>query len=98
MLPKALRIQSSTFSVGSRLTSLGDKALAELLRDHWDKIRVEQLGAPELAVLGPNQPATVLRLTLPDDLRAEAHKKAPYMRAQLPVLFELNLGTKASKP
>lgn len=88
------------FSGGSSQSSLGDEALAKLLCDRWGKIRVEQLGSPHLATLGPNQPAILLRLTLPDDLRAEARKLlSPYDRERyVPVLFELNLGPKASKP
>jgi hypothetical protein len=88
------------FSGGSSRSGLGDKALAELLRGRWDKIRVEQLGAPDLAALGPNQPAVLLRLTLPDDLQAEARKKLPphTQKRFVPVLFELDLGPKASKP
>jgi hypothetical protein len=79
---------------------LGDKALAELLRDRWDKVRVEQLGAPELTILEADQPAVLLRLTLPEDLPREAKKSlSPYAQQQfVPVLFELDLGPRTSKP
>jgi hypothetical protein len=74
--------------------SLGNNALAELLYNRWDKIKVEQLGAPELAVIKADQPAVLLKLTLPDDLQSEAQKKlSPNQQQQFdPVLFELNLG------
>jgi hypothetical protein len=70
------------------------------VHDRWDKLHVERLGAPDLAVLEPNQPAILLRLTLPDDLQAEARQKLqPYAQMRyVPVLFELNLGPNASKP
>jgi hypothetical protein len=77
--------------------TFGDQALAELLRDRWDRVRVEQLGAPELAVIEPGQPAIFLRLTLPDDLVREAQTKlSPSTQQQyVPVLFELKLDPKA---
>jgi hypothetical protein len=87
------------FGGGSSRMGIGDKALAELLRGRWDRVRVEQIGAPELAVVGPDQTVVLLRLTLPDDLEAEARKKLDRsMQQSLPVLFELVLGPKASNP
>jgi len=87
------------FSAASSRLSLGDKTLAELLRDRWDKIRVEQLGAAGLTAIEPDQSAVLLRLTLPDDLLGEARKKlSPYAQQHnIPFLFELALG-KASRP
>ncbi|HEV3121028.1 MAG TPA: hypothetical protein VGY53_03960, partial [Isosphaeraceae bacterium] len=56
-------------------SSLGDSKLAELLRGRWDKIRVEQFGAAGRGTVKPDQSAVLLRLTLPDDLQAEARTK-----------------------
>jgi hypothetical protein len=88
------------FGGSSSRMGIGDKALAGLLRGRWDRVRVEQLGALDLAVIKPDQPAVLLRLTLPDDLQREAAEKLPsYERSRfVPVLFELNLGPEASKP
>jgi hypothetical protein len=88
------------FSGGSSRSSFEDKVLAELLRGRWDKIRVEQLGAPKLAVLTPDQPAILLRLTLPDDLRDEARKRLnpDLQKRYVPVLYELKLGPETSNP
>jgi hypothetical protein len=88
------------FSGGSSRSSFGDKALAELLRGRWDRIRVEQLGAPKLAVLKRDQPAIVLRLTLPDDLQAEARKRLDpaLQKRYVPVLYEVTLGPETSNP
>lgn len=82
------------FGPSSSRSSLGDEAMGAILHGRWDKIRVDQLGAPVLAVLEPNESATVLRLTLPDDLADEARKKLdPRTPARhVPVLFELTLG------
>ncbi len=84
------------FANGSSRSTLGDKELAELLRDRWDKIRVEQVGAPKLAVIKPDQHAVLLRLTLADELQVEARKKLSAGEQQqfVPVLFELDLGPK----
>jgi hypothetical protein len=87
------------FGGGSSRMGVGDKALAERLRGRWGRVRVEQLGAPELAVLGPDQTTVLLRLTLPDDLEAEAREKLDRsMQRSVPVLYELVLGPKASNP
>jgi hypothetical protein len=84
------------FANGSTRVSLGDKTLADLLRNRWDKVRVERLGAPEVAVIEPDKPAVLLRLTLPDDMQDEARTKlSPDNQARLlPVLYELDLGPK----
>jgi hypothetical protein len=82
------------FANGSSSSSIGGPQLAELLRGRWDKVRVEQLGSPDVAVLKPDHHAVVLRLTLPDDLIAEAKTKlSPNDQKQcVPVLFEVHLG------
>jgi hypothetical protein len=84
------------FANGSTRISIGDQTLADLLRNRWDRVRVEQLGAPEVAVIEPDQSAVLLRLTLPDDMKDEARAKlSPDNQARfLPVLYELNLGLK----
>jgi hypothetical protein len=88
------------FSGGSSCMGLGDSTLAKLLHDHWDKIQVEQLGAPGLAVIAPGQSAVLLRLTLPDELqKASREKLPPWMQGHfVPTLFELHLGPEATKP
>ncbi len=84
------------FANGSSRSSIGDQKLAEVFRGRWDKIRVEQLGAPELALVKPDQHAVLLRLTLPDDLQDQARKNlsAVNQKRVSPVLFELDLGPK----
>jgi hypothetical protein len=82
------------FGNASSRSSLGNNPLAELLHNRWDKIKVEQLGAPELAVINADQSAVLLKLTLPDDLQSEARKKlsSSQQKQFVPVLFELSLG------
>ena len=60
---------------GSARLGLGDEQLADLLRDRWNEIRVEQLGANGVAVIDANEVSTLLRLTLSDDLKREAAEK-----------------------
>ena len=88
------------FGPTSRQSDVGDEALSQLLRGRWDKIRVEQLGASVPAVLEPDQPAVVLRLSLPEELQDEARKKldARTVGRYVPVLFELNLGQPTASP
>jgi hypothetical protein len=90
----------SRFASGSSRSTFGDKGLADLLRNRWDNVRVEQLGTPEVAILETDQPAVMLRLTLPYDMQDEARKRlSPGIHPQfLPVLFELEVGPEAAKP
>jgi hypothetical protein len=76
------------FAGSSSRSSLGDAEVGRLLRDHRDKIQVEQLGAPGLTTLGPQESAVMLRLTLP----AELHKTAEVKTLHSPVLYELEIG------
>lgn len=90
----------SKFSGGGGCTQLGDRSLAELLHNHWDKIHVEQLGARGVVAIERDQSVTSLRLSLPEELQGEARAKLdPTLHERfIPVLFELHLGAKASKP
>ncbi|MDB5351857.1 MAG: hypothetical protein JWN86_3104 [Planctomycetota bacterium] len=78
-------------SGGSSRMGLGDPKLAELVRGRWGKLLVEQMGATELFAVEPDQPAVLLKLTLPDDMQAEA-RKALYPNEQarfIPAVFRL---------
>lgn len=85
---------------GSSLMTLGDRALADLLRDRWDEVRVEQLGLGGVAAVAPDQPAVLLRLTLPDSMLDEARKKLDsfILERHVPVLLDLQLDPKAPRP
>jgi hypothetical protein len=60
---------------GSSRSALGDGQVADLLRDRWDEVRVEQLAAEDVVVVDADEVATLLRLTLSDDLKREAEQK-----------------------
>jgi hypothetical protein len=88
------------FFGGSGQSSLGSRDMVKLLHGRWDKVLVEQLGAPEFAVLDPDRPASLLRLTLPEDLRAEARKTLDRYSQEryVPVLYEIKLGPETPEP
>jgi hypothetical protein len=82
------------FGPVARGMSLEDSELEDLLRGRWDQVKVEQLGAPGVAVVDPDQPAVLLRITLPEDLQTDARTKlsAENQRLFVPVVFEVMLG------
>jgi hypothetical protein len=88
------------FGGGSGMMSFGNAGLAKLIRGRGRKIRVEQVGAEGPVTLDPSQSAVMLRLSLPEDMQAEARELlAPHDQKRfIPVLFELDLGTPASNP
>lgn len=85
---------------GSSLMGLGDKALADLLRDRWDEVRVEQLGKDGVAVVEPDGSAVLLRLTLPDAIQAEARKtlSSYVVDEHVPDVVEIKLDPDVSGP
>jgi hypothetical protein len=86
--------------VGSMGTSFENEKLAALLRDRWDTVKIEQLGAPKLAVMKPDHPVPLLRVSLPDLLHADAKTKlSPESLNQFdPVLLEINVSPPPPKP
>ena len=90
----------SHFSGGSSRMSLGDKSLADLLRGRWDEVRVEQLGAGDVAAIDPGRPEVLLRLTLPETMRdgRDGSSTLTWSERHVPVLLNLQLGPTAPKP
>jgi hypothetical protein len=88
------------FGSGSHLMEFEDKALAELLRGRWDKLLVEQIGAPEVAVINPDQPAAWLRLKLPEDLErtARATFAAEDLARCVPSVVQIDLKPASAAP
>lgn len=80
---------------GSSRLSIGDKALADLLRGRWGEIKVEQAGAKEVFVIGQDEKVSLIKLTLPDAMQEEAKRKlsASILKNRIPVLYDLKLGT-----
>ena len=81
------------FAGGSGQSGFGDDSLANFLRGRWDQIGVEQLGTGKPAILDLDKEARLLRLTLPDDLHAQATEKvdARSLQEKLPLLFEVHI-------
>jgi hypothetical protein len=82
------------FGTTSSLSTLGANEDIARLQGHWDRIKVEQLGAPQLAVIQPDQTAVFLRLTLPDELVGEMKRDRGSGGPQEsnPALLEIELG------
>lgn len=82
------------FAGGASRSGIGDVELCKLLHGRWGKIRVEQLGADQLAALNPSRSAVLLKLTMPDEMIAEARKVLPEhaQKAWVPELFKMEFG------
>jgi hypothetical protein len=80
---------------GSGRMGLGDEQLADLLRDRWKEVRVEQLGVDGVAVIDANEVSTLLRLTLSDDLKREADQKLKkhFAKRFQTALFDVRFGS-----
>ncbi len=87
--------QYHTFG-NSASESSARRRLANLTPAQWKQLQVEQFGAPELAVLKPDQSAVLLRLTLPKELAAQAGKSDPDSSSE--PAFEISLRPRAPAP
>jgi hypothetical protein len=90
----------SHFGSGSRWMEFEDKSLAELLRGRWGTLIVEQLGAPEVAMIKPDQQVVLLRLRLPEDIEQMARAKvsAEDLAQFVPSLLRIDLIPATSGP
>ena len=79
---------------GSSLSEVGNRQVADLLRDRWDEVEVEQLGSDGVAVVDADEITTLLRLTLSDDLKRELDRKlgADYTRRYQRALLHVRFG------
>ncbi len=59
----------------STMLDIGDRKFAEFIRERWNEVAVEQLGANKIAVIDADEVATLLRITLSDELMKEAKRK-----------------------
>jgi hypothetical protein len=80
---------------GSSCFQVGDRALADVLRDRWGEIQVEQLASDDIRAVDRDEVATLLRLTLPDDMKQEAEEKVrpSIMRDFKTALLDIRFGT-----
>ena len=85
----------SKHASGSSRLGLGDEQLADLLRDRWDEVRVEQLAADDVVVVDADEVATLLRLTLSDDLKREIEQKLDkhFAKRFQTALFDVRFGS-----
>lgn len=69
----ALEMFTKKDAGGSR-TVLAERELADLVRGHWNELPIEQLGANGMVMVNPIEIATLLRLTLPADLKQKGEE------------------------
>lgn len=83
----------ASYAGGSSLMSLGDRSVAELLRRHGDRLRIEQIGRGQPTALAIGQPSVLLRLSWPDDLQDEVRNSLSrgYRDGMVPTLYALEL-------
>jgi hypothetical protein len=83
----------TSYAGGSSRTGLGDPQMAAFLRERWGRLRVEQVGSSGLVALPPDRPATILRLTMPDDMAEEARRvlATHHLGRHVPEVFLLEL-------
>ncbi|MGN6544690.1 MAG: hypothetical protein ACTHK7_06555 [Aureliella sp.] len=80
----------SSFRSGSSLWSFGSAEMLQFLIDHRREIEIEQLGAHETASIKPGQPATLLKITVPENLVDQARQafRDPNATPLVPNVFE----------
>ncbi|MGN6544688.1 MAG: hypothetical protein ACTHK7_06545 [Aureliella sp.] len=82
------------FENTSDFCSLAPPGMFEFLRDHWNELEIEQLGAREVARVKPGDSATMLRVKLSPSLMQKAREKnlaTPTSDGPTPTCFECRL-------
>lgn len=80
------------FPRSAGFTTFGDPALVEFLRGRWEELVVEQAGRGGMEEADPARSLTLLRISLPPAMAAEARAKLPSASwASTPVLFEVKI-------
>ena len=84
------------FGSGSTLMNFGTPEIMDFLNEHRRSLIVEQVGADGLETVSPDAAVTLLKISLPDELAAEASKRFPSAVQQglLPTLLEVSLGAR----
>jgi hypothetical protein len=82
------------FLGGSSVARLGDERLATFLKDRWSKLRVQLLGSAGVVTMTQDDAASLLRLTMPDDMAVEARQViAPGdQKRYVPNILDMELG------
>lgn len=64
------------FGNGAGFRTFASAETFEFLREHWNELDIEQLGADATAHIQPGESVTVLRIRLPENLAAESSKRS----------------------
>ena len=81
----------------SGITDMGGARLYEFLKGRWDEMEIEQLASDGRVTVQSGQLSSLLRISMPDQMRADAQKAlSPQdLKWYVPELFHLQLGTDA---
>ena len=78
-------------------TDMGGSRLYEFLKGHWDEMEIEQLASDGRVTVQSGQLSSLLRISMPDQMREDAQKalSPQNLKWYVPELFQLQLGTDA---
>lgn len=88
------------YDSSSGLLSRGDGEVAKFIHQHWDRLKVEQLGTENAVSIEPANTVTLLRLQMPEELQAEAAAIFPrHLQSEfIPTYFHITLGPSSATP
>lgn len=83
---------------GSSSGGYGNKKVADLVRGRWNEMRIEQLGSDGVVVVDPDEVVSLLRLTLSEEMKAEAKETLSrhYAKRFQDVFFEFRFGANSA--
>jgi len=87
------------FEENATVMSMGGPELNQLLGGRWDEMQVEQLASDGRIVMKSGELSSLLRISMPDQMREEARKALSQQALDLyvPEFFHLQFGVKENK-
>jgi hypothetical protein len=85
------------FGSGSSLMRYAHNESARFVRDHWEQLQVEQLGADGMVAVDREEAVDLFRIRLPDTLREQAQAELP-KHSVARLSYHVTLNPKDSPP
>lgn len=81
-------------------STIGDRAISELIRGRWDQLRVERAGVDGVLVVDPKVPLVLIRILLSPEMMAEAEASGSPLAGKLttPEIFRITLNPPNNLP